>query len=100
MPTKKAIGKKTVENAAILSRLILTQREVALYSEQLESILTYISKLNEVDTKKTPPTSHPLEGLKNVFRKDKVRKSLPIGEALKNAPSKKDNFFSVPRIME
>ena len=100
MPKKKSIDEKTVKYVARLSRLDLSEKEVNLYRKQLENILDYINKLREVDTTKTPPTSHPLENLKNVFRKDAMRKSLPVEEALGNAPKRKDDFFSVPKIIE
>jgi len=96
----KIIDEKTVDYVAKLSRVSLSEKEIAQYSKQLEGILDYINKLNEIDTKKTPPTSHPLDSLKNVFRKDAVKKSLTQEESLKNAPNRKDDFFSVPRIIE
>ena len=97
---KKVIDESTVSYIAKLSRIALSEDETSLYSKQLESILGYISKLSELDTKDTPPTSHPLDTLKNVFRKDAVKASLTQEESLKNAPNKKDNFFSVPKIIE
>ena len=95
-----AIDKETVKHVAILSRLALDDSEIAAYSGQLAAILTYISKLNELDTEDTPPTSHALSTLKNVFRKDIVKPSLSVEEALKNAPAKEGNFFKVPQIIE
>ncbi len=100
MSDKKSIDEKTVKHAAKLSRLNLTAKEVSLYQRQLTDILGYINKLSEVDTSNTPPTSHPLESLKNVFRKDARKRSLPAENALQNAPKRKDNFFSVPKIIE
>ncbi|MFC1576567.1 Asp-tRNA(Asn)/Glu-tRNA(Gln) amidotransferase subunit GatC [Candidatus Omnitrophota bacterium] len=100
MQNKKSIDEKTVQNAAKLARISLSDEEIKLYQGQLSAILDYISQLNEVDTANTPPTSHPLESLKNVFRKDAVRKSLSQDEALENAPKRKGDFFSVPKIIE
>ena len=94
------IDKKTVEHVAFLSRLKLSEEELQAYSKQLASILSYISKLNEVDTKDVPPTSHPLSSLKNVFRKDVLKKSLEIDEVLSNAPSKEGDSFKVPQVIE
>jgi aspartyl-tRNA(Asn)/glutamyl-tRNA(Gln) amidotransferase subunit C len=96
----KAIDKKTVRRVAHLSRLELGESELELYSGQLGSILSYIDKLNEVDTKSTQPTSHPLAKLKNVFRKDLPRESLPAEEALRNAPSRDGSLFIVPPVIE
>jgi len=100
MAEKKTIDEKAVRHVARLARLSLSDKELKVYQKQLSGILDYISKLNELDTSKAPPTSHPLGNLKNVFRKDVVRKSLSRDEALQNAPRRKDDFFSVPKIME
>jgi len=94
------IDKKTVEHVALLSRLALDENELSEHSAQLASIVTYISKLNEIDTKDTLPTSHAVSGLKNVFRKDIVRPSLSVEESLSNAPARDGDFFKVPQIIE
>ncbi len=100
MLRNKQIDKATVEYVAALARIVLSEKELEQYSRQLADILDYVAKLNKLDTSTTPPTSHPSEGLRNIFRKDVVKKSLSAEEALKNAPEKKDNFFSVPKIIE
>ena len=94
------IDEKTVKHVAMLSRLILNKEELGLYSRQLASILTYIDKLNEVDTTKTPPTSHVLSTLQNVDRPDLNKKSLGLEEVLKNAPDKSGDFFKIPKVIE
>ena len=94
------IDKKSVQHVALLSRLELDEKELDVYSKQLASILSYINKLNEIDTKDVPPTSHPLASLRNVFRKDILKKSLELDEVLRNAPSKEGDFFKVPQVIE
>lgn len=94
------IDKNTVKQVAFLSRLCLDDEELDSYSKQLGSILSYINKLNEIDTKKVQPTSHALSTLKNVFRKDSRRPSLDIKDALNNAPAKDGDFFKVPPVIE
>ena len=94
------IDNRTVANVAILSRLELDEKESALYSGQLASILSYIGKLNEVDTKDVLPTSHVLPNLKNVFRKDILKDSLDVSDALSNAPQKEGDLFKVPQVIE
>ncbi len=96
----KIIDKATVKHVALLSRLILNKDELELYSKQLASILSYISKLNEINTKDVPPTSHALATLKNVFRKDLLKPSLNTDDVLKNAPSKEGAFFKCPQVIE
>ncbi len=94
------IDKKIVQHVALLSRLRLNEEELALYSRQLASILSYIDKLNQLDTKDTPPTSHAIPALKNVFRKDVPRPSLKPDDVLRNAPDKKEDFFRIPKVIE
>jgi len=93
------IDKKTVENIAKLARLALTEEEKKSFAGQLDKILAYIDKLNELDTSKIEPTFHAVP-LKNVFRDDEVKPSLKQEEALANAPQKDRGYFKVPRIIE
>ena len=88
-----------VEYVARLARLALNQAEKERMRAQLDSILSYIDKLNELDTSAVEPTSHVLQ-MVNVFREDEVRPSLPQEEALANAPDRRDLFFRVPKILE
>ncbi len=96
----KSIDKDMVLHVAHLSRLELNDAELKGYSGELASILSYISKLNEVDTKNVVPTSHALPTLKNVFRKDILKPSLEKEDVLKNAPEPDGDFFRVPQIIE
>jgi aspartyl-tRNA(Asn)/glutamyl-tRNA(Gln) amidotransferase subunit C len=89
---------KEVEHIARLARLRLTEEEKEKYSIQLGKILEYVQQLNELDLEDVPPTSHVVP-LKNVFRKDVVRESLPQGEALRNAPQKERGYFKVPKVL-
>ena len=91
--------KMDVGYVANLARLYLNEEEVKRLGVQLDDILDYINKLNEVDTKDTQPTSHILP-LENVCREDEVKSSLGVNDVLKNAPSIEGNFFKVPKIIE
>ncbi len=99
-PEKKTITKKTVEHVARLARLSLDDSQAGKMQSQLSSILDYIEQLNEVDTGDTQPTFHVLSSMKNVFREDEPRGSIPVEDALANAPERKDNFFKVPKIIK
>jgi len=93
------ITKEQIQHIAVLSRLNLSEEEKDLFGFQLSSILDYVDQLNELDTRETEPTSHVLS-LSNVMRDDILTSSLPGEEALKNAPSRSENFYRVPRIIE
>lgn len=88
-----------VEHVARLARLELSEPEKERMRAQLDSILSYIDKLNELDTSAVEATSHVLP-LTNVFREDEVRPSLSQEESLANAPDRHDLFFRVPKILE
>jgi aspartyl-tRNA(Asn)/glutamyl-tRNA(Gln) amidotransferase subunit C len=88
-----------VEHIARLSRLSLTDEEKGVFGSQLRNILDYINKLNELDISSVEPTSHVVE-LTNVVRKDAIKPSLSVDEALGNAPDRADGFYRVPRIIE
>jgi aspartyl-tRNA(Asn)/glutamyl-tRNA(Gln) amidotransferase subunit C len=89
-----------IEYVAKLARIELTETQKKKFSQQLSDILAYIDKLKELDVSLVEPMSHVL-ALKNVFRQDKVKPSLPLNKVLSNSPSiREDNFFSVPKIIE
>ena len=93
------ISKKDVEYVARLARLKLSETEKKAHAEQLNKILGYMDKLNQLDTTHIKPTSHVVE-MQNVFREDSVTPSIPVDNAFQNAPDKKDNFFRVPKVIE
>jgi aspartyl-tRNA(Asn)/glutamyl-tRNA(Gln) amidotransferase subunit C len=93
------ISEDEVRYVAKLARLDLDKGCVHEMSETLSDILTYMDKLNELDTSDIPPTSY-VGKTETVFRKDKVGKSLPLDEALQNAPDRVGAFFRVPKIIE
>ena len=96
----KSIDKDTVRHIALLSRLALDDKEIDAYSSQLAAILSYIDKLNKLDTSGVQPTSHCLTSLKNVYRKDVPKESLTSEDALKNAPAREGDLFKVPQVIE
>ncbi|MDD5097582.1 MAG: Asp-tRNA(Asn)/Glu-tRNA(Gln) amidotransferase subunit GatC, partial [Candidatus Omnitrophica bacterium] len=68
-------------------------------SLQLDEVIGFIDKLSSLDTEKVKPASHILP-ISNVLREDEPHICLTPEKALENAPSKKGNFFSVPKIIE
>ncbi len=91
--------KISVEYVAKLARLSLSEKERELFGSQLNSILNYMEKLNEVDTKDVEPTSHVIS-LSNVMRDDIPVRSIKREDALMNAPEHTDKFYRVPKIIE
>jgi aspartyl-tRNA(Asn)/glutamyl-tRNA(Gln) amidotransferase subunit C len=84
-----------VLHVARLARLELSDDDVAKFQEQLSDILEAVSKVSELDLSDVPPTSHPLD-LVNVWGADEPRPSLPVDEALANAPDREGAYFKVP----
>lgn len=88
-----------VEQVALLARIKLEEAEKKKLSQDLERILGYVKKLDELKTQDVPPTSHVL-AIENVFRKDELNPQRIIEEALKHAPESEGNFFKVPKVIE
>ena len=93
------ITRREVEHVARLARLGLSDEEMERMRAQLAAILTYIDKLNQLDTREVKPTSHVIP-MTNVLREDVVSPSLSQDQALANAPDRHEVFFRVPRIIE
>ncbi|MCZ7611502.1 MAG: Asp-tRNA(Asn)/Glu-tRNA(Gln) amidotransferase subunit GatC [Ignavibacterium sp.] len=93
-----SITKKDVEEIAALAKLKFNDEELQNFTVQMNEILTYMDKLNELDTENVKPLSHPVEQV-NIFREDKLKKSVSTEEALKNSPDKTDQHFKVPKVI-
>ncbi|OKY75712.1 MAG: asparaginyl/glutamyl-tRNA amidotransferase subunit C [Desulfobulbaceae bacterium DB1] len=92
------ISKEEVAKVAHLARLDLSEQEVEAITGQLDRILGYVAKLNEIDTTDVTPTTHAL-AVHNAFRDDVVHPSLPRQEALANGPRQNGEAFVVPRVI-
>lgn len=92
------ITKEEVENVARLARLELAGEEVDKMTSQLDTILSYVAKLDELDTTGVAVTTHT-QSVTNSFRNDEVQESLPREKALANAPKQNDEAFVVPKII-
>lgn len=93
-----AVTKKDVEKIAELARLKFSEQELESFTHQMNEILSYMDKLNELDTENVKPLSHPVEQT-NVFREDELKSSITTEEALKNAPAKDEHQFKVPKVI-
>lgn len=94
-----AINRDTVKYVANLARIELSETELGHFTGQLDRILAYAEKLNALDVDELEPTSHVLE-MKNVYREDVVKKSLPAPDVIMNAPDRENNLFKVPKIID
>jgi len=93
-----SVTKKEVEHIAELARLKFSDEELESYTEELNQILAYVEKLNELDTENVEPLSYPIEN-ENTLRKDETKECVTQKEALKNAPREDDKFFKVPKVI-
>jgi aspartyl-tRNA(Asn)/glutamyl-tRNA(Gln) amidotransferase subunit C len=93
---KKGISRKEIEHIAWLARVELSKKELEVFSKQLNEILAYFAKIDEVDTEGIPPSHHVLD-FSNVFREDEVKSSLSE-ENLRNVPQTKGRFVRAPRM--
>lgn len=94
-----SIQSKDVEYVAKLARLNLSDQERETFTEQLNAILQYAEKLNELDTDGVEPTTHVLR-LSNVMRDDVVHESLSQEKVFRNAPEEENGQFKVPAVLE
>ena len=92
------ITREEVEHVANLARLNLSEEELARMTGQLDTILSYVDKLDELDTTGVAPTTHAFS-IQNAFREDVVQPSLPREEALANGPKQNEETFIVPKII-
>jgi len=93
------ITRKEVDHVARLARLELTEAEKETFTGQMDAILAYVDKLNELDTAGIIPTSHAVP-MENAFREDEVTPSIGTDKVLLNAPDRSESFFRVPQVIE
>ena len=89
------ISRELLLHVAHLARLELREDELVRLEGQLNDILAAVSKVSELDLSDVPPTSHPLDVV-NVWDEDEPRPSLPVEDALANAPERDGDAFRVP----
>ncbi|MCK5682378.1 Asp-tRNA(Asn)/Glu-tRNA(Gln) amidotransferase subunit GatC [bacterium] len=96
--TQENIDLKTVKHVAKLARIEMSDDEMKQYQQQLNVILGYVDKLQELDTTDIAPMAH-VAATATPMREDKLREGL--GEkVLSNAPQREERFFKVPQVLE
>ena len=93
-----AVSKQDVEYIAALAKLSFSEAEKEKLTAELNTILTYVEKLNELDTSNVEPLQNINERV-NVLRDDTLTESLSNEAALQNAPDFQDRFFIVPKVI-
>ena len=93
------ITRHDVEHVAGLARLKFTEDELLVFTDQMNTILSYFDTLQKLDTTGVEAATHAVN-LCNAFRDDRIRPSLTGEEALKNAPAHERSCFKVPKIIE
>src|SRR5438105_7556721 len=96
------VTEQSVRYVADLANLELTSAERERMLRDLNNILEYIDRLNELDTTDVPPMSQAVtEGReKPALRADELIPSLTHSEALANAPATDGTYFKVPKVIE
>lgn len=93
------ISDETIDYVGILAKLELNEEEKEQAKKDMESMLDYIDKLNELDTTGVEPMSHVFP-VNNVFREDVVTNGDDRENILKNAPDEKNGMFNVPKTFD
>lgn len=94
-----SLSKEEVQNIATLGRLSLSEDEIERFSKEINQILGYVEKLQELDTKGVEPMTGAVE-FTHVTRKDEVKKTHQNikDQLFENAPDKEDTFIKVPKM--
>lgn len=98
-PKPNPITEDDVRHAAKLSRLALDDEQVAHFTEQLDAVLGYIAKLNELDVEDVEPMAHPM-AVTNVLRKDEAESLYTAERMLASAPDAEPPYFKVTKVID
>ncbi len=88
-----------IDNLSKLARLEFVDAEKEEIKKDLEQMITFIEKLNEIDTSGVEPLLHINENV-NVLREDEIQGSITRQDAFKNAPLHNEKFFKVPKVIK
>jgi aspartyl-tRNA(Asn)/glutamyl-tRNA(Gln) amidotransferase subunit C len=93
------VNDELVDRLANLARLSFEPAEKTEIKKDLQKMISFIEKLNELETTGVEPLLFMTEEA-NVLREDEVKGSVPRDEGLLNAPLKDDKFFKVPKVIK
>jgi aspartyl-tRNA(Asn)/glutamyl-tRNA(Gln) amidotransferase subunit C len=90
---------KEIDKLAHLARLEFTEEEKQSMLADMDKILGFVAKIEELDLEEVEPLIY-LSDERNVLRKDEVQLEITKDEALKNAPDKDSDYFRVPKVLK
>ena len=93
------VNNKLIQDIAKLSKLKFDDSAEEKMKADLEKMLAFVDKLNEIDTEGIDPLIYMSEEV-NVLREDKVTEETSQKDALKNAPEKDSDYFKVPTVLK
>lgn len=93
------IDKQTIHKVADLARIAIKDEEIDALIPDMNKILTFMEKLNELDTAGVEPLVY-MNTEENVWREDLVKQEISVTDGLKNAARHNESFFLVPKIIE
>lgn len=93
------IDEKTIHKVADLARIEIKEEEVSSLSSEMNKILTFMEKLNELDTTNVKPLVYMNEEV-NVWREDIAKEEISAADGLKNAAVHNESYFFVPKIIK
>ncbi len=93
------IDKETVDKIAHLARLEFENEAKDQIIKDMNNMLAFVEKLNELDTSNVEPLIY-MSNETNVLREDEVKQEITQQEALKNAPKKDSDYFKVPKVID
>ncbi len=93
------IDKQTIHKVADLARIAIKDEEIDALIPDMNKILTFMEKLNELDTTGVEPLVY-MNTEENVWREDVAKREMSVKDGLKNAARHNEDFFLVPKIIE
>ena len=93
------LNNKLIEDISKLSKLKFDESSIEKMKDDLEKILAFVDKLNEIDTEGVEPLIYMSDEV-NVLRADEISEETAQEEALKNAPQKDSDYFKVPTVLK
>ena len=88
-----------IDKLSTLARLRFDDKEKEDIKKDLQRMIAFVEKLNELDTSGVAPLLHMSDSV-NVLREDEVKGSIPTSETFRNAPKHADSFFQVPKVIK